>query len=44
MARKQPIELFMPPNMLKAKVGGGSGGLDLAAISRAEAATRAIRG
>ncbi len=26
MARKQPIELFMPPNMLKAKVGGGRGG------------------
>ncbi len=23
MAREQPIELFMPPNMLKAKVGGG---------------------
>ena len=22
MARQQPIELFMPPNMLKAKVGG----------------------
>ena len=25
MARQQPIELFMPPNMLKAKVGGGGG-------------------
>ena len=24
MARQQPIELFMPPNMLKAKVGGGN--------------------
>jgi HPt (histidine-containing phosphotransfer) domain-containing protein len=38
MARKQPIELFMPPNMLKAKVGGGAGGLDLAAMKRAEEA------
>lgn len=38
MARKQPIELFMPPNMLKAKVGGGKGGPDLAAMERAEAA------
>ena len=24
MTREQPIELFMPPNMLKAKVGGGT--------------------
>jgi len=38
MARKQPLELFMPPNMLKAKVGGGTGGPDMAAMSRAEAA------
>ena len=38
MARKQPIELFMPPNMLKAKVGGGLGGPDMAAIKRAEQA------
>src|SRR4051812_15359018 len=44
MARKQPIELFMPPNMLKAKVGGGAGGMDLAAISRAEAAMEALQG
>src|SRR5437868_6377140 len=29
MARQQPIELFMPPNMLKAKVGHGGPGLDL---------------
>ena len=36
MARKQPIELFMPPNMLKAKVGGGLGGPDMAAMKRAE--------
>ena len=38
MTRQQPIELFMPPNMLKAKVGGGLGGIDMAAIKRAEAA------
>src|SRR5690349_7870551 len=41
MARKQPIELFMPPNMLKAKVGGGLGGPDMAAIQRAEEAMQA---
>jgi hypothetical protein len=33
---KRPIEVFMPPNMLKAKVG--TGGLDSSAIKRAEAA------
>ena len=38
MANKQPIELFMPPNMLKAKVGGGLGGVDMAAMKRAEQA------
>lgn len=43
MARKQPIELFMPPNMLKAKVGGGSGGPDMAAMQRAEAAMEELK-
>ena len=43
MARKQPIELFMPPNMLKAKVGGGLGGLDMAAIKRAEEAMEGLK-
>ena len=44
MAREQPIELFMPPNMLKAKVGGGNfSGLDMAAIKRAEAAMEDIK-
>ena len=43
MARKQPIELFMPPNMLKAKVGGGKGGPDLAAMERAEAAMEELK-
>jgi len=44
MARKQPIELFMPPNMLKAKVGGGLGGHDMAAIKRADEAMVALQG
>jgi chemotaxis protein histidine kinase CheA len=45
MPRQQPIELFMPPNMLKAKVGGGgTPGPDLAAIKRAEAAMEGLRG
>jgi len=44
MAREQPIELFMPPNMLKAKVGGGTfSGLDMAAIKRAETAMETIK-
>jgi HPt (histidine-containing phosphotransfer) domain-containing protein len=43
MARKQPIELFMPPNTLKAKVGRGS--LDMAAaIRRAETAVQELKG
>ncbi|HEX4637105.1 MAG TPA: Hpt domain-containing protein [Rhizomicrobium sp.] len=42
MARKQPIELFMPPNMLKAKVGGGLGGPDVAAMKRADEAMTAL--
>jgi chemotaxis protein histidine kinase CheA len=44
MARQQPIELFMPPNILKAKVGGGTvTGLDMAAMRRAETAMEAIK-
>jgi HPt (histidine-containing phosphotransfer) domain-containing protein len=42
MARQHPIELFMPPNMLKAKVGGGLGGIDMAAMNRAEAAMESL--
>ncbi|HEX4273504.1 MAG TPA: Hpt domain-containing protein [Rhizomicrobium sp.] len=44
MGNRQPIELFMPPNMLKAKVGGGLGGADMAAMKRAEAAMDALKG
>ncbi len=38
MTAKHPIEIFMPPNMLKAKVGGRISGVDIAAIKRAEQA------
>ncbi len=38
MPKEQPIEIFMPPNMLKAKVGGRISGVDMAAIKRAELA------
>jgi len=43
MARQHPIELFMPPNMLKAKVGGSFVGLDMAAVNRAEAAMESLK-
>jgi chemotaxis protein histidine kinase CheA len=44
MARRQPIELFMPPNMLKAKVGGsGGGGFDMDAVKRAEQAMEGLK-
>jgi chemotaxis protein histidine kinase CheA len=36
MPRQQPIEIFMPPNMLKAKVGGSFSGMDPALVKRAE--------
>ena len=40
---KRPIEIFMPPNMLKAKAGGGTGGLDIAAMKRADNAIEALK-
>jgi HPt (histidine-containing phosphotransfer) domain-containing protein len=43
MATKHPIELFMPPNMLKAKVGSTVGGIDVAAILRAEKAMDTLK-
>jgi chemotaxis protein histidine kinase CheA len=43
MANKHPIELFMPPNMLKAKVGGTIAGIDTAAIMRAEKAMDTLK-
>jgi hypothetical protein len=43
MTKAHPIELFMPPNMLKAKVGGSIAGLDMSAIKRAEAAMDTLK-
>ena len=43
MTAKHPIEIFMPPNMLKAKVGGRFGGVDIAAIKRAEQALEELK-
>jgi chemotaxis protein histidine kinase CheA len=42
MANKRPIEIFMPPNVLKAKMGNGS--LDLSAVDRAEQALEDLKG
>lgn len=44
MSNRRPIELFMPPNMLKAKAGGGLGGIDMAAMKRAEEAMEELKG
>ncbi|HXL98995.1 MAG TPA: hypothetical protein VN932_03625 [Rhizomicrobium sp.] len=43
MPDKRPIEIFMPPNVLKAKLGGGGAGLDMAAIKRAEQAVEDLK-
>jgi chemotaxis protein histidine kinase CheA len=43
MANKLPIEHFMPPNMLKAKVGGSFAGLDMDAMQRAEKAMETLK-
>jgi len=43
MPKEHPIELFMPPNMLKAKVGSSIGGIDMAAVRRAEAAVEVLK-
>ena len=43
MAKQLPIEIFMPPNMLKAKVGGFGVGLDMGAIKRAEMAMENLK-
>jgi chemotaxis protein histidine kinase CheA len=44
MDNKGPIELFMLPNMLKAKIGGGQDGSEMAAMNRAELAMEALKG
>lgn len=43
MPKEQPIEIFMPPNMLKAKIGGRVAGIDMAAVRRAEAALAELK-
>ncbi|MGD0865633.1 MAG: Hpt domain-containing protein [Rhizomicrobium sp.] len=43
MAKQPPIEIFMPPNILKAKVGGTVVGLDMGAVSRAEQAMEGLK-
>jgi chemotaxis protein histidine kinase CheA len=43
MAKQKPIEIFTPPNILKAKVGGTGAGLDSAALQRAEAAMSGLK-
>ena len=42
MTKQKPIEIFTPPNMLKAKVGGTGLGLDMAALKRAETAIESL--
>lgn len=43
MKKQQPIEFFMPPNILKAKVGGSGAGLDMSALKRAEQALESLK-
>ena len=43
MSKQQPIELFMPPNTLRAKAGGGFGGVDMGALKRADAAMETLK-
>jgi chemotaxis protein histidine kinase CheA len=43
MGKQQPIEIFMPPNTLKAKAGGSGVGIDKAALKRAEAAVETLK-
>ena len=40
---KQPIEIFTPPNTLKAKVGGSGTALDMSAVKRAEEALQTLK-
>ena len=43
MTSKKPLEIFMPPNILKAKVGNAGIGMDAAALERAEAVMENLR-
>lgn len=44
MSRQKPVEMFMPPNTLKSKIGGAMPALDEEAIKRAEAALDQLSG
>jgi hypothetical protein len=41
--REEPIEVFMPPNLLKAKVGGSGGIFDASALKRAGGAIEELK-
>jgi chemotaxis protein histidine kinase CheA len=43
MAKQLPIEIIMPPNMLKAKLGSAGAGLDMGAVKRAEMAMENLK-
>ncbi len=43
MVNKLPTEIFMPPNVLKAKVGRAAGAIDMSAVQRAEAAIDTLK-
>jgi|SRR6185295_10939105 len=43
MGKQQPIEIFMPPNILRAKAGRTSRDDELVAVMRAEAAVDALK-
>jgi hypothetical protein len=43
MGKQKPIEIFTPPNILKAKMGGTGVGLDSAALQRAEVAMASLK-
>lgn len=43
MTKARPIEIFTPPNMLKAKAGGTGLGLDAAALKRAQMAMEELK-
>ncbi len=44
MSRSKPIEIFTPPNALKAKVGGSLSPMDRSAIAKAEKALQDLSG
>jgi len=43
MTKQLPIEIFMPPNILKAKAGSASGAIDMAAVVRAETVVESLK-